>query len=147
MRNREVTLARLDDTGRYALEPGNPLGATPWVLYDGECPFCSAYSRFARISAALPGLRMLNAHDAGPELDLVKTLGLDLDEGMVLQEGGTLYFGRACMHRLSQLANERRLPNKVIGAMTRPGRAGEAVYKTLVRLRQATLFLLGRKRL
>lgn len=138
-------VARLDPTDRFILEKGHALGVSPWVLYDGDCPFCSAYSRFARISVQLPGLRLLNARDAGPEVDLVNGLGLDLDQGMVLQDGGVLYYGRACMHRLSQLSARQRLPNKVLGFMMQPGFVGEILYRTFVRIRRATLFLLGRK--
>lgn len=145
MRNREVKLARLDSPGRFILEKGHALGVSPWVLYDGDCPFCSAYSRFARISVQLPGLRLLNARDGGPEVDLVNSLGLDLDQGMVLQEDGILYYGRACMHRLSQLSTRRRLPNKALGFMMQPGFVGEMLYRIFVRIRRATLFLLGRE--
>ena len=147
MHDCEVSAAPPEALGRIMLGQDHALAATPWVLYDGDCPFCTAYSRFARISAELPGLRVLNARDAGPEVDLVTGLGLDLDEGMVLQEDGALYYGRACMHRLSQLATRRRLPNRALGALMRPGIAGEAFYRALVRMRHALLFLMGRKRL
>lgn len=147
MRNRDVSLARIDSTGRFVLDEGHALSASPWVLYDGDCPFCSAFSSFARVSARLPGLRLLNARDGGPEAELVASLGLDLDQGMVLQHDGAIYYGRACMHRLSQLASAHRLPNKILESLMKPGFTGEALYRSFVRIRRATLFLLGRSRL
>ena len=45
-----------------------------WLLYDGECPFCSAYARFVRLRETSIGpLRLIDARHGGPAIERVKS--------------------------------------------------------------------------
>ena len=52
---------------------GSPTDQTDnWLLYDGECPFCSACVKLVRIRENVGKLRLVNARDGGAELEEVK---------------------------------------------------------------------------
>lgn len=40
--------------------------AGPWLLYDGGCPFCSAYVSRLRLRDDAPPVRLVDARDGGP---------------------------------------------------------------------------------
>ena len=59
-----------------------------WLVYDGDCPFCSRYVQYLRLRQAAGPVRLVNAREGGPLVDELQRAGLDLDEGMVLKLGG-----------------------------------------------------------
>ncbi|MEE2878541.1 MAG: DCC1-like thiol-disulfide oxidoreductase family protein, partial [Pseudomonadota bacterium] len=59
--------------------------ADNWLVYDGECPFCSQYVKLLRIRETAGPLRIINARDGGEETREVAAAGFDLNEGMVLK--------------------------------------------------------------
>ena len=83
-----------------------------WLIYDGECPFCSQYVKLVRIREAVGGLKLLNARDGGPQYDEVLRAGLDLDEGMVLKLNDRLYHGDDCIHALAMLSEPKGFFNQ-----------------------------------
>lgn len=74
-----------------------------WLVYDGECPICSAWSRYARIRDAVGELRLVDARHPGALMDEITAAGLDIDQGMVLKFKGTLYYGPDAVWMMSLL--------------------------------------------
>ena len=70
-----------------------------WLLYDGECPFCSRYVVHVRLRAAIGPVMLANAREHPALVEEVRRLGYDVDEGMVLKldwNGKVLgWFGKA----------------------------------------------------
>ena len=62
------------------------------IVYDGECPFCSAYVRMFRLRE-LSEVELINAREDHPLVDQIKRQGFDLYEGMVMKIGGEYHFG------------------------------------------------------
>ena len=60
-----------------------------WIVYDGQCPFCSRYVQLLRLRESLGRVELVNARHRGPIVDEVVRAGLDLDEGMILKLGDT----------------------------------------------------------
>jgi predicted DCC family thiol-disulfide oxidoreductase YuxK len=64
-----------------------------YLLYDGECPACSAYVAMSRLHQLYPRLRVLDARtEPGLVADL-RRRGYEINVGMVLCLGGTIHFG------------------------------------------------------
>ena len=114
-----------------------------WVLYDGACPFCSAYVRFARLRGTVAPLRLIDARHRGPEFERVKSLGHDVNQGMVLQLDGHLYVGGACMNRLALLSSPSTMFNRLNRFIFRHAGLASVLYPVLRFGRNCTLALLG----
>ena len=78
-----------------------------WLVYDGECPFCSGYSQLVDVRESIGELILINARDGGPLVDEIKDLGHDLDKGMVLKMDGSCYVGDNALHMLALLSRRR----------------------------------------
>jgi len=118
-----------------------------WILYDGECPFCKSYVALVRLREAIGPVRILNARDGGPEVDLALSVGLDLDEGMVLHYQGQLYHGDACMHVLAMLSESGGLLRPVLTWVFRSPRRARWLYPWLRSGRNMTLKLLRKQKI
>lgn len=121
--------------------------AGAWIVYDGECPFCSRYVAMLRLREALGPIALVNARDGGPEVEEARAAGLDLDEGMVLKLDGRLYHGDECIHRLALLSTPSGAFNRVNAAIFRSRTASKMLYPVLRTGRNAVLRLLGRSKL
>ena len=117
------------------------------VIYDGECPFCSAYVRMVRLREAAGGVELIDARGDHPILDRIAAEGLDLDDGMVVEMDGTLYHGDAAMTALASMTTRSGLFNRLVrGLFARP-RLARIIYPPLVAGRALTLRLLGRQKI
>lgn len=115
------------------------------IVYDGECPFCSAYVKLLRLREAIGPVELIDARGRHPILQEIRQAGLDLDDGMVVKTGGRLYHGGDCLHVLAMLSTRAGLFNRLVGAIFRSPRLSRALYPSLRAGRNAALRLLGRK--
>jgi predicted DCC family thiol-disulfide oxidoreductase YuxK len=121
---------------------------TDFLLYDGECPVCSAYVAVASLRQLHLGLKVLNAR---AEPDLVAELrgrGYEINDGMVLCLDGVVHFGADATRVIALMARSspsrwRRAGSALIGAAPWSRR----LYPRLNRGRQALLRLLRRGRI
>lgn len=118
-----------------------------WLVYDGECPFCSRYVELLRIREAVGPLRLIDAREGGPEAEEVVAEGYDLNEGMALKLSGRLYHGHDCIHALALLSEPNGLFNKFNAWVFRSKKRSAVLYPVLRAGRNLTLRLLGRKKL
>jgi predicted DCC family thiol-disulfide oxidoreductase YuxK len=118
-----------------------------WVVYDGQCPFCSRYVQLVRLRETLGQIKLIDAREGGPQVDEVRKAGLDLDEGMVLKLDGRLYHGADCVHRLALLSTRSSWFNRVNAALFRSKRVSRLLYPALRAGRNAVLRMLGRSKL
>ncbi|RSK38349.1 DUF393 domain-containing protein [Rhodovulum iodosum] len=124
-----------------------PAGEDNWLLYDGDCPFCSRYVALVRIRDAVGPLRLINAREGGPEFDEVMAKGLDLDGGMVLKLSGQFYHGQDSIHALALLSAATGPISRFNGWVFRSRTRAAVLYPVLRAGRNMTLRLLGRKRI
>jgi predicted DCC family thiol-disulfide oxidoreductase YuxK len=135
--------ARSPDDARTASE--EPGGA--WLVYDGDCPFCSRYVQYLRLRKAAGQVRLVNAREGGPLVDEMRRAGLDLDEGMVLKLGGRYYHGADCIHALALLSSGSGLFNAINARVFSSPRLSRMLYPLLRAGRNTVLGLLGRSRI
>ena len=76
------------------------------VLYDRQCPVCESYCRLSERAKAPAEIRLVDARDSGELLEQVTAAGLDIDQGMVVEADGELYYGADAIHWLA--VNGRR---------------------------------------
>jgi len=96
------------------------------IVYDGDCPLCSAYVSMARLKQAVGTPRLINAREH-PEL--VKALaerGVSLDEGLAVYHYGQIYAGGEAMHVLALLTTPVDFANRLTAALL--GRRGFALW-------------------
>jgi predicted DCC family thiol-disulfide oxidoreductase YuxK len=115
-----------------------------WVVYDGQCPFCSRYVALLRLRDTLGRVELVNARDGGSLVDEIVAAGLDLDEGMALKMNGRLYHGDECIHRLALLSTPSTTFNRINRAIFRSKTMSRALYPVLRSGRNAILRMLGR---
>jgi predicted DCC family thiol-disulfide oxidoreductase YuxK len=118
-----------------------------WLLYDGECPFCSRYVRHVRLREAIGPIMLANAREHAALLEEVRRLGFDVDTGMVLKLDGNYYHGADCIHALALLTTPSGWFNRLNSVVFKSSTAAKVLYPVLRTGRNLTLRLLGRARL
>jgi predicted DCC family thiol-disulfide oxidoreductase YuxK len=115
-----------------------------WIVYDGECPFCSSFVLLYRLRASGRDVRLVDARSGGPLVAEIRCLGFDLDAGMVVQYRNHFYWGAEAMNLLAILGSDVTLFNRLNALLFRRPGLARLFYPLLVRGRLATLRLLGR---
>lgn len=118
-----------------------------FLLYDGECPFCSAFVRMQRLRAAGIGLRLLDAREETQLVADFARKGMNVNEGMILSLGGTNHFGGDVVHMLALMTGPTNVLNRVMGWVFRNRTAALLLYPLLRFMRNAALRLLGRDKI
>jgi hypothetical protein len=100
-----------------------------------------------RLRRAFGELRLVDARSGDPVVAELREAGLDLDRGMVLKLNGHLFAGDQCLHVLALMSTASGLFNRITGSLFSSPRLARWVYPVLAGGRNATLFLLGRRKL
>lgn len=75
------------------------------IIYDGDCPFCRAYSDMIRLKENFV-VELINAREPHPRVDDATAKGLDLDEGMIVILDQQFYHGEDAMTRIALMTTE-----------------------------------------
>lgn len=124
-----------------------PTPGSNWLLYDGDCPFCSSYVHYVRLRETAGPITLADARKYPVLVAEAKTLGFDIDVGMVLKLDGQYYFGGDCIHALSLLTTPSGTFNRVNRALFKSKAVARVAYPLLRAGRNFALFLLGRRRI
>ena len=117
------------------------------LVYDRECPVCDAYCRMVRIRESVGALRLVNARDAGGIMDEITAKGLDIDEGMVLKFGDSLYYGADAIHVLSLMSSRSGAFNRLTYWIFRSKRLSTILYPLFRFFRNLLLKLMRKSRI
>jgi predicted DCC family thiol-disulfide oxidoreductase YuxK len=117
-----------------------------WLVYDGQCPFCSRYARLIRLRDSVR-LDLINAREGGPLVDEMREAGLDLNEGMVLKMGDRYYCGAEALNVLAALSTSSSAFNRLTAAIFRSRYRSRMFYPILRAGRNLALALLGREKI
>ena len=116
-------------------------------MYDRECPVCDAYCRMVRIRESVGALRLVNARDASGIMSEITAKGLDIDEGMVLKFGNTLYYGADAIHVLSLMSSRSGAFNRLTYWIFRSKSRSTILYPLFRFFRNLLLKLLRKARI
>src|SRR5687767_1122672 len=84
-----------------------------FLIYDGDCPFCSRYARMTKLRQAVGGFRLIDARGSDPHVASARSKGYVLDDGMLLHLDGHFYHGADCLNRLALLSSRSTLFNRM----------------------------------
>ena len=115
-----------------------------WIVYDGECPFCSSFVTLYRLRASGRTVHLVDARSGGMPVAEIRRLGFDLNAGMVVRYRDHFYWGAEAMNLLAILGSDTTLFNRLNGMLFRHPALARLFYPLLVRGRLASLRLLGR---
>ena len=117
------------------------------LIYDGECPLCDAYCRAARIRESLGTLQLVDARQPGAVVDELTRKGLDIDQGMALKVGATLYYGADAICALALLSTRSGIFNRCNYWLFQSGSRSHLLYPLLRSCRNLLLKLLRRTKI
>jgi len=117
------------------------------LVYDRECPVCEFYCQRVDVSPAAGKLSRVDAREHSAVMDEITGANLDIDDGMVLKVGNTIYYGSDAIHQLALLSSKTGLVNRLAHALFRHPRIAKLLYPVLVACRNLLLKVLGRTRI
>ena len=120
---------------------------TTYIVYDGECPFCSRYVKMVRLRDAVGTVELVDARRNYPVVAGRKAQGVNLDDGMALVRGDRVAHGDACIHEMALMTTPVGPFNRLNAAMFRSARTARLLYPVLRFGRNTALRLLGRGRI
>jgi len=118
-----------------------------YIVYDGECPFCSAYTSLLKLRQNVGRVELVNARQPHMILNEVAQHHIDLDEGMAVRFEGRWFHGADCIHLLAVLSDGGSLANRILATLFRSRPVAWMLYPWLRAARNFTLTLLGRKKI
>lgn len=118
------------------------------LIYDGECPVCTAYSCTVDVDEGkASGIKRINARSDDALVRQAKDAGLDLDEGMIVVHDGKLYHGADALNIMARLAPSRGFGNRLNKILFSNPTISRVTYPVLRAGRNTLLKLLGRKKI
>lgn len=115
------------------------------IYYDGDCPFCRRYVDLLRLREAAGEVRLISLRDAPEACRRFQARGIDLDQGMVVEQGGRLYHGSDAVHRLALMTTPIGVFNRVTALLFSLPWLAAMLYPLMRGVRNATLLLMGRQ--
>jgi len=117
-----------------------------YVVYDGDCPFCSHYVKMLRLREAVGTVTLINAREENnPIVRLVRDRGVILDQEMALVMDGKVYSGSDCINRLALMSTRSTWFNRLNATVFSSPRLAAVAYPFLRAGRGVALKLLGRQ--
>lgn len=124
------------------------MSSPTYIVYDGECPFCTRYVKLLRLREAVGTVELVNAREADhPVVQRVREHGIVLDEEMALVMGNDIYAGADCINRLALMSTHSLWFNRVNAAVFSSPAVARALYPFLRSGRRLALTLLGRRKI
>ncbi|MDE1151164.1 MAG: DCC1-like thiol-disulfide oxidoreductase family protein [Micavibrio sp.] len=114
-----------------------------WIVYDGECPFCTRYVRWVRLKKNLD-VTLVNAREDSTLRKELTEAGYDLDNGMAVKYAGKIYYADEAMTLLSLMSTPSGIVNGLMAWTFGSRRRAKILYPAFATVRLMTVCLLGR---
>jgi predicted DCC family thiol-disulfide oxidoreductase YuxK len=114
------------------------------IVYDGDCIFCHNYVQMLRLRDGVGAVDLVNARTDDARVRRLLDQGYDLNEGMVFQYCGQLYYGAEAVHALALLTSPSTLFNRLNASILSSPSAARVLYPWLKRGRRVTLWMRGK---
>ena len=123
------------------------LGSSIEIIYDGECPFCRSYVTYCRLREAFGEVTLTDAREAPERIAHYRARGMEINKGMIVLHEGKVHHGRGAMDVLARLTRPAGIFQRLMRVLLRWPPLGTLVYGALRLGRDATLFVLRRKKI
>lgn len=117
------------------------------LVYDRQCPVCEFYCQHIDIDASAGTLVRIDARDPSDIMDEITALGLDIDEGMVVKIGDSIFYGDDAINALALKSSRTGFFNRLAFWTFRSRRRSQLLYPLLRACRNLLLKLLRRTRI
>jgi len=117
------------------------------LVYDKECPACNSYCQVVRIMESVGELKIINARENSEVMDEITSLGLDIDQGMVLKMGEQFYYGSDAIHALALISSRSGVFNRLNYWIFKSGTLSGFLYPILRFFRNLLLKALGKTKI
>ena len=117
------------------------------LIYDKDCPACHAYCQLVRIRQSVGELKLVNAREDNALIQLITAQGLDIDQGMVLIMGNSLYYGSDAIHMLSLISSRSGWFNRLNYHLFKSLWLARILYPLLRACRNVLLKVLGKRKI
>lgn len=117
------------------------------VVYDKECPICEFYCQRIDVRESVGALERIDARDESEVMAEITSLGLDIDEGMVVRVGDELHYGADAIHELAMLGSKKGFVNSAARLCFSSRRVAHLLYPFFKFLRNLLLKMLGKSRI
>lgn len=117
------------------------------LVYDRQCPVCEFYCQHVAVDASAGRLRRIDARERSAIMEEITALGLDIDEGMVVKVGDTIYYGSDAINALAVRSSRSGIFNRLAFWTFRSRRMSRLLYPLLRSCRNLLLKLLRRTRI
>lgn len=111
------------------------------VIYDGDCPFCSRFVQLMRLRENFE----VTLIDARIDAERARSYGKDLNQGMIVDLQGTVYYGADAVWLLSRLSSGSGLLNTAFARLFSTRCVARALYPAMRFGRFLTLKALRRR--
>jgi predicted DCC family thiol-disulfide oxidoreductase YuxK len=111
------------------------------LIYDGACIFCAAYVRLLSLREAVGPVELIDARSGDPRLRAYESAGFDLNEGMLFEYNGTVYFGADTVNALASLSTPVSTFNRINGVLLSKRPVARVFYPIFKFCRTITLKL------
>ncbi len=115
------------------------------IYFDGECPFCKRYVAYLRLKKSIDQVELIDLRSATREHERFERLGINVDQGMVVELDNEIYWGDKALHILALLSSRQDAFNRLNFAIFSNKWASALFYPLLRMFRNFTLFILGRR--
>jgi len=118
-----------------------------FLVYDKECPACTYYCETLRIRESVGNLVLIDAGQPSPIMDEITAAELDVDQGMVLIVGDSMYYGVDAIHALSIMGTRSGVFNRLAYWCFRSKAVSSILYPIMRAGRNLLLKILGRTKI
>ena len=117
------------------------------LVYDRQCPVCEFYCQQIDVDASAGTLERVDARNESAIMDEITALGLDIDEGMVVKIGDSVFYGGDAINALALKSSRTGFFNRLAFWTFRSRRVSRLLYPLLKGCRNLLLKLLRRTRI
>ena len=117
------------------------------IIYDGDCPLCKDYVRRLRLVEAAGEVALIDARANTPTVQVYWDKGYDLDQGMIVVVGDTIFYGADAVTALARLSSDNTLFNKLNHWALVHEPLARLAYPLMKMARRIALWVRGRKSL
>jgi len=117
------------------------------LLFDGECPVCTAYSCSVGVKGGKDALRTVDARGDDALVRQATEAGYDLDQGLIVVHRGRMHHGADALHLMATLAPAHGIRNRLNRLLFGSRRLARISYPALRGGRNLLLRLLGRRKI
>lgn len=112
------------------------------IIYDGDCPFCQAYTRLLRLQQGSGPVEMLSARSDDARLLSYWQQGYDLNAGMLVVLNNQVYAGAEAMQVLASCSSASDFFNRLHRTIFSSRKLAAFLYPILKLGRRMTLLLM-----